>query len=303
MWDSIIIGGGSAGLSAALVLGRARRNVLLIDNNQPRNAPAKAAHGFFTQDGTSPLELLAIGRTQLLPYPSVKVINATVQTVAKGDNDFSITTTTGKQHSARTILLATGVRDVLPDIEGLADLWGNGVYHCPYCHGWEVRDQPLAIYGGGHANSIKHYLQLILNWSRDLVLCTNGDEITDEETLAWLQRWNIPVYTAPIARLEGNGDELQQIVFTNGESVARRGMFMGAPQEPRDDFGAQLGCEFTDMQGRRTLTVDMLGNTSVEGVYGAGDNSQMYQQIASAVASGSAAGAGINMRLIALDFA
>jgi thioredoxin reductase len=184
--DVIIVGAGPTGLSAALLLGRSRKHVLIIDSGKPRNAVSHAANGFLSRDGIAPSELLQIGREQLQKYETVrfqigKVIDVkSLETTLEKRDRFQVTLDTGEQLTARKLLLATGVTDKLPEIEGFAQLWGTSVFHCPYCHGWEVKDQPLAIYGKGETGF--EMAQHLTGWSHDLILCSDGDAgLSDEQ--------------------------------------------------------------------------------------------------------------------------
>ncbi len=186
MFDVIIVGAGPAGLSAALILGRCRRRVLVCDTGQPRNAAAHSLHGFLTRDGTEPGELLRIGREQLRHYETVEVRDIAVVDAVRKDDSFELTLEDGSHVNARKLLLASGVVDELPLIAGFAEFYGHGVYHCPYCDGWEVRDLPLAVYGPAmHGERLA--LELTA-WSSDIVLCTNGPANLDDETLLRLTR-------------------------------------------------------------------------------------------------------------------
>jgi alkyl hydroperoxide reductase subunit AhpF len=190
-YDVVVVGGGSAGLGAALVLGRSRRRTLVLDAGEPRNAPSSGVHGFFSRDGIPPQELLKIGREQLEPYPSVEVRSARV-TGAGGENgDFGVTLDNGEVARARKLLLATGVVDELPEKPGFREFWGRGVYHCPYCHGWEVRDRPLAVLNSGEGAAER--AAFIRNWSRDLVLLTDGPANLNAEGRRTLRALDIPV--------------------------------------------------------------------------------------------------------------
>lgn len=298
MYDAIVVGGGSAGLSAALVLGRARRRVVVIDGGAPRNAPAEAAHGFFTRDGTPPLELLALGRAQLEQFATVEIRRgeATDSRIVAGG--FEVTLADGARERARRLLLATGVRDELPEIPGLRELWGRGVYHCPYCHGWEVRDQRLAVYANGEM--ARHLAPLIRNWSADTVLLTDGPaelEAEDRERFAGL---GIVVREERIARVERDGDQLRGVVFEGGESLARDGLFVRTRIRPHTSLAEQLGCALTG-EGHipGLIAVDATQATNVPGVYAAGDVATMLQQVSTAVASGAMAAAMINHGLVA----
>ena len=290
--DAIIVGGGTAGLSAALLLGRSRRRVLVCHGGAPRNAPAAHSHSFFTRDGTPPLELLRIGREQLEPYDGVRLVEAEVLEVTGTEEGFIVALADGTRHHARKILLATGVYDELPPIEGLRELWGTGVIHCPYCHGWEVRDQPLAIRSDGEI--AVEFALLLKGWSDDIILCTDGPSTLIPSDRARLAAHGIAIREEPIARLEGEDGELRRIVFANGESIERRALFFRAPQQQRSDLPARLGCAFTD-DGK--VKVDEMMQTSVPGIYAAGDMTTPMQQVVMAAAAGSLAGVMMNVAI------
>jgi len=302
MFDVVIVGGGTAGLSAALMLGRSRRRVLLCDSGAPRNAPSPHAHSFFTRDGASPLELLDIGRAQLKQYDSVERKSCAVVDALRTEDGFNVVLDDGTSVAARRLLLATGVIDELPPIPGLAEMWGVSALHCPYCHGWEVRDEPLAVLGG-EAAGIEQVL-LIFNWSRDLVFCTNGAATLSDDDRGRLANRGIPVHEGRIARLEGTDGRLERIVFENGELLSRTALFLPPVQRQRSDLPAKLGCTLTrPLPTMEIIQVDAIGYTGVPGVYAAGDAASMMQQIALAAANGGTAGAMINRDLVMEDLA
>ncbi len=211
MLDCIIVGGGPAGLSAALILGRCRRRVLVCDAGRPRNLRAAAMHGFLTRDGIAPLDLLSIAREQLTAYPDVEVRTAEVTNAQFADGAFQIGLKTGEQFTSRTLILATGVTDELPQVVGLDQLYGKSVFHCPYCDGWEWRERPLAVYGRGDSGA--GLTATLSNWSRDLVLCTDGPhELSDEKQRA-LVEIGAKIITDRIERLEGEAGQLKSIYF------------------------------------------------------------------------------------------
>ncbi|HEX2203007.1 MAG TPA: NAD(P)/FAD-dependent oxidoreductase, partial [Longimicrobium sp.] len=265
MYDVVIVGGGVAGLSAALLLGRGRRKVLVFDGGAPRNAPAHEAHSFFTRDGTPPLELLRIGREQLAAY-DVEVRAGWVADAAREGEGFRVTAADGTEVTARRLLLATGVVDVLPEIEGLRERWGGAVFHCPYCHGWEVRGRPLAVLGRG--DDAMHLVKLLRGWTDDLVLCTDGPAGLDDDARAKLARHGVALREEPVVRLEGPGGRLERIVFASGEPLAREGILLRPPQRPASDLAERLGCE--RLPGGPLVTDPFL-QTTVPGVYVAGD--------------------------------
>lgn len=297
IFDVVVVGGGVAGLNAALVLGRSSRRTLVLDGGPPRNSASPAAHGFLTRDGTPPLELLRLGLKQLRPYGTVEVETVAATDIRAGDDGFEVTLDTGVKFKARRVLLATGVSDELPPIPGLAALWGTGVLHCPFCHGWEVRDRPLAVYGRGAAAF--EFTRLLLGWSRDLVLCSDGPAELDSDQRSRLERWGVGVREERVVRLEGGG-ELERIVFAGGAPIRRRALFIQPPQRPGSDLGTRLGCE--SLPGG-ALRVESDGQTTVQGVYAAGDAAATPQQLVMAAASGARAAIAIQKDLIAADFA
>jgi thioredoxin reductase len=293
-FDAVVVGGGTAGLSAALALGRATRRVLLASCGAPRNAPAHAAHNTFTRDGTPPAELVRIGRAQLAPY-DVAIRDECVIDAHPADNGYVITLPSGQLHT-RGIILASGVRDVLPDIPGFQELWGSGVFHCPYCHGWEVAKRPLGIYGKG--DDALHFVTLIRGWTNDLMLFTDGPSELAPDVTRKIRSHGITIREEKVQRLVGT-HELEAIVLDNGETIARAGLFIRPKQELRSDLAHKLGCEIT-AQGR--VHGDAVGRTSVARVYVAGDMGPGHQSVPSAAATGAVAGAGLNLELLAEDF-
>jgi len=254
-FDAIIIGGGTAGLSAALTLGRSRKRTLVCGSDAPRNAPSHEVHNFFTRDDTSPAELLRIGQEQLASYKSVQFQPETVVQACKRDNSFEVTLESGTQLEARRLLLATGVIDELPAIKGLQELWGVSALHCPNCHGWEVQDEPIALYGKGRVDF--DLCVLIKGWSNDLVLCTDGTADLTEEQRRLLVKHNIPVREEKIARFEGKDGQIETIVFADDQVLARTAMYLRAPQRQRSKLPELLGCDiengFVKVDGYGTL--------------------------------------------------
>jgi thioredoxin reductase len=296
--DVVIVGAGPAGLSAALMLGRCRRSVLVVDNARNRNAASHALHGFLTRDGTAPADFLRMARQELVKYDTValrsgEVVAAECQDAAGA---FCVTLASGERVLSRKLLLATGVADNLPDIRGFQELYGRSVFHCPYCDGWEVRDQPLAIYGRG-ARGVGVALELTA-WSRDLVLCTDGPSEVDAESLARLERNGIRVREECIASLEGDEGVLQRIVFKQGEPLDRRALFFTTGQYQRSDLLVRLGCEFND---KGTVRTGKYETTHLPGLFVAGDASRAVQWVVVAAAEGAEAAFAINTDLLKED--
>src|SRR5829696_3012379 len=306
-YDVVVVGGGSAGLSAALVLGRSRRRTLVLDSGEPRNAPSSGVHGFLSRDGIAPEELLRIGREQLEPYPSVEVRPARV-TGASGENgDFEVILDDGTLVRARKLVLATGVVDELPEKAGFEELWGRGVYHCPYCHGWEVRDRPLAVLNSGEGAAER--AAFIRNWSRDLVLLTDGPANLNEEGRRTLRALDIPVSEERISYLEGDpggaAGGLRRIHFEDGSSLEREGLFYVPPQRQGSELAEMLGCEIVAMgQAPAGVKADpTTRETTVAGVYVAGDAGNAVQSALLAAASGANAAFFVNHSLVADEVA
>ena len=291
-YDVVIVGGGFAGLSAALLLGRSRRRVLVSDTGKTRNAVAHESHGFFTRDGATPAELVRIGREQLRPYETVELCSVGVKAAKAHSKGFEITLDDETRIACRKLLLATGVVDEMPEIEGFKELWGKSIFHCPYCHGWEVRDQPLALFGG------IELAELLKGWSDDLVLCTDGATLSEDESRL-LSKNNIAIREERIVRVEGKNGQLENIVFANGETLARKAIFIRPKQHQHSVFAKQLGCEFTDFG---TVKVDDFGQTSVPGVYAGGDMIHPLQHISFAVSRGALAAVGMDRALRREDF-
>ena len=288
IYDVIIVGGGPAGLSAATILGRARRRVVIFDDGKYRNEASRGVHGFLTRDGIHPAELRRIAREQLARY-DVEILCNHVTAARREERGFVVTLDSGEVIHSRTLLLATGVRDHLPEIEGVDHFYGCGVFHCPYCDGWEVRDLPLAAYGrkaAGLAASLK-------NWSADVILCTAGPVNLKPDESANLERLGIRVYTQPVVRLEG-ADHLEQIALADGAVVPCRGLFFQTGQSQRCDIAADLGCSFTRKGAVRT---GRLERTNIPGLFVAGDASKDVQLAIVAAAEGAKAAIAINTAL------
>ena len=296
LFDAIVIGGGPAGLSAALALGRSRRRVLLAADGPTRNASTHAAQNVFTRDGTPPDELVRIGRAQLEPY-DVTFRNERAVDAEKTDTGVAVTFEDGDRFEARGLILATGVRDVLPDVPGFDELWGTGVFHCPYCHGWEVAGQPLALYN--RDASALDLARLIRGWSDDLILFTDGGEGLSDEDRAQIERNGITVRDERVERLQGKDGMLEAVVLRGGEAIPRAGLFVWPDQEQRSDLAMRLGCALTD-EGR--VEADEYGRTHVAGVFVAGDAGPNPQAVAPAAASGTTAGAMLNHDLLEHEF-
>jgi thioredoxin reductase len=265
MFDVIIAGGGPAGLSAALVLGRARRRVLMCDSGEPRNAVTGAMHGFLSRDGLDPAELRRIAGEELRRYPTVEQRSGTIATAQSEGGRFAVTLAGGAEEVAAKLVLATGLVDGLPAIPGLEPLWGRAAFHCAYCDAFERSDQPLAVIESG-ANAGFYALQ-IRGWSPDVVLCTNGSAELSGEDRARLAAHGIPVREEPIASLEAAG-EGARIAFSDAPPLERHAIFIRPPTRQRSNLAAQLGCKALE---DGSIEVNDFGQTGVPGVLAAGD--------------------------------
>ena len=297
-YDCLVVGGGPAGLSGALMLGRCLRSVLVCDAGRPRNAQSAGLHGYLTRDGIRPTEFLQLANEEVRRYSTVEFHHGEIVDLKRTPGGFTATDAGGLQFSARKLLLTTGVVDELPGIEGLYELYGRSVHHCPYCDGWEWRDQPLAVYGRGEAGS---GLALALTvWSNDVVLCTDGPGELSPKEEEGLARAGIEVREDPIARLEGRDGLLERVVFASSEALPRSALFFSTGQHQRSHFAAKLGARFNE---KGTVDTGTCESTNVPGLYVAGDASKQAQFVIIAAAEGSEAGMAINKALLRDDLA
>jgi thioredoxin reductase len=291
-YDVAVVGGGAAGLRAALVLGRARRRVAVVDAGTPRNAPATHMHGFLSRDGMPPGDLLAAGRAEARRY-GVELVDDRVVELTGG---FTLRLAGGRSLRARRLLLATGAVDELPDIPGARERWGRDFLHCPYCHGWEVRDQPLGVLGSGPA-SVEH-AHLLREWSDDIVFFAHTYPVGDAERAVLAAR-GVEVVDGPVARFSVVRDRLQAVELEDGRVVPRSAVFARPALRPRDDrLIGSLGCE-VDEGG--FVGVDPTGRTSVPGIWAAGNVCNPRAQVVTAAGEGSAAAITLNADLVEQD--
>lgn len=299
-WDVVIVGAGPAGLSAALVLGRAKRRVLLCDKGTPRNWASRRLHGFITRDGIDPKEFRALAHDELARYERVKlrfeqVVGATPLDAGTG---FSVKFARGTVVRTRKLLLATGVIDHLPSVPGLKERFGLSVFQCPYCHGWEFRDRAVAVYGRGKRGL--EMARAMTAWTSDIVLCTDGPSELTPAAERQLRRNGIELRTSRIARLDGRRGQLSQVVFHNGQALARDALFFDTPSSEQSALARAIGCEYGEDGGVRC---GQYSATSVPGVYAAGNITRDVQLAIVAAAEGTKAAFGINRALTREDFA
>lgn len=290
MYDVVIAGGGPAGLSAALVLGRCRRRVLVCDAGTPRNAASQALHGYLTRDGTPPLELLRLAREELAPY-AIEFRQVLVTDVLRVDERFEVTLAERERIHAHSVLLATGVRDQLPAVPGLDACYGISVHHCPYCDGWEHSGESIVVIGNGASGA---GLSLSLKtWTARVVLCTNGLPRLSRAQREQLKAHGIAVRPDRLTHIEHSDGHVQRVVF-GSDGIDCDAIFFSSAQAQQSDLARRLGCEFTR---KGTVKTDHLGETCVPGIYVVGDASRDVQFAIVAASEGAKAGVAINKAL------
>jgi thioredoxin reductase len=290
-FDAVIVGGGPAGLSAALNLGRARKRVLLCDAGPRRNAAAGHIHGFVTRDGTPPAEFRRIGREQLAPYAQVQVQDVQVERIGGTSGAFELQLSSGLAVAARRILLCTGMVDELPGIDGLRPLWGRSIFICPYCHGWEVQDRRFGVLVPEAAHL--EYALLLRGWSRHVTVLTDGRYAVPAEMQSRLVAAGVSVEPRPITRLAAKGDQLDRVEFAQGDPLPLDVLFTRPPQ--RQVAVVQTLGLALDAHGY--VQVDEHRRTSLPGLYAAGDLATPMQSAAGAAAAGALAAALLNHEL------
>ena len=304
--DAAVIGGGAAGLNGALMLARSRRSVVVIDGGAPRNAAARAVHGLLGHDGTPPADLVRKGREEVRRYGG-RVVRGDVASArpaapsVEGDLRFVVTLADGRCVRARRLLVATGLRDVLPEVPGLAGQWGRGVVHCPYCHGWEVRDEPVGVLAVGPASL--HHAVLFRQLTDDLVYFANGTELDRDARDRFAAR-GIRVVDPPVAGIEtGEDGSIAAVRLTDGRRVPRRVVAVATRMVARTDGLEELGLPVQDLPGGmgRQIVSGMAGSTEVPGVWVAGNATDPTAQVGASAAAGALAGAHLNADLVAAD--
>jgi len=296
-YDVIIVGGSYAGLSAAMALGRSLRKVLVIDSGWPCNRQTPHSHNFITHDGEIPAVIAAKAKEQVLQYETITFHQGLAVAGTKQESGFTIITAAGGEFSARKLLFATGIKDLMPAIPGFAECWGITVIHCPYCHGYEVRHQKTGIMANGDIGF--EFTKLVSNWTNDLTLFTNGKSTLTLEQTAKLQKHNIPVIETEITGFEHTNGQLKQVHFKDGSVKTMKAMYAKIPFVQHCDIPVQLGCVLNE---HGFITVDNFQKTSVPGVYAAGDNATGMRAVALATAAGGMAGIVINKELVEESF-
>jgi thioredoxin reductase/SAM-dependent methyltransferase len=299
-FEVAVLGGGAAGLSAAVVLGRARRSVVVIDAGSPRNAPAEGVHGFLTRDGISPLELVEIGRKEVEHYGGL-IMRATAVAARSTDHGFEVSLDSGESVAARRLLVTTGLTDELPDIPGLADRWGRDVVHCPYCHGWEMRDQPIGVLAT--SEWAVHQALLFRQLTADVIVFQHTAPALTAEQSAELAAWEIPVIDGAVAALEVADDRITGLRLADGTVVSRSAVAVAPRLVANSGVLARLGIKTSPhpMGFGESIPADPTGLTAVPGVWVAGNVTDLMAQVVTSADAGVMAAAAINGDLIAED--
>ena len=293
-YDVVVIGGGAAGLSAAMVLSRAQRKVLVVDAGEPRNAPAPHMHGFLSRDGMPPRELLAVGRREVKAYGG-EFIDGRVETVTRDGDQFTVALRGVVRVAARRLLVATGLRDELPNVGGLRERWARDVLHCPYCHGYEVRGQRFGVLGW--SSEAVRYAQVVRQWSADVVLFSPPGDLCDDEC-EQLSARGIEIVEGHVERVMVDNDQLQGVALTDGRSIARDVVFVPPQFVPNNEVFVQLDCAIDDAGW---VVTDGSGQTSVAGVWAAGNARNPRAQVITAAGEGSSAAIAVNADLVDED--
>ena len=297
IFDVIIVGGSYSGLSAGLALGRSLRTVLIIDSGKPCNIQTPHSHNFLTQDGKTPNEISVLARQQVEKYDTVKIITQVATAGSKTESGFEIQTDAGQTFKARKLIFATGIKDIMPAVKGFAACWGISVIHCPYCHGYEVRNEQTGILGNGEY--AYEFSPFILNWTKNLRVFTNGPSSLSPDQASKLRNRNIKLVENEIEELIHTKGHLEKIIFKDGTSTSVKALYARTAFEQHSSIPEALGCELTE---DGYIKIDQFQKTSVEGVFACGDNTTRMRSVANAVAMGALAATVVNKEIIFEDF-
>lgn len=297
LFDAIIIGGSYSGLAAGMALGRALRNILIIDEGRPCNIQTPHSHNFLTQDGKTPQQIATLAREQVANYQTIRFIDGRVTHAAKTGTGFQLHTGSGETFEARKLIFATGIRDIMPAIEGYAACWGVSVLHCPYCHGYEVKHQTTGILSNGDHGF--EFASLIFNWTKDLTLFTNGPSTLKTDHSAKIKSHGIRIVEAEILKIAHSNGQIQSIIFKDGTTYPLKVLYARSSFEQHCEIPQALGCELTE---EGYIKVDVQQKTTVPGVYACGDNTTRMRSVANAVGMGTTTGAMVNREIVLEDF-
>ncbi|KFF24570.1 NAD(P)/FAD-dependent oxidoreductase [Chryseobacterium vrystaatense] len=296
-YEVIIIGGSYAGLSAGMSLGRSLRNTLIIDSGKPCNRQTPHSHNFITHDGKTPKEISELAREQVEAYDTVKFYEGSVVKLRRINAEFEAEISTGEKFYAKKLILASGLKDIMPDITGFTECWGISVLHCPYCHGYEVRNEVTGILSDGDMGF--DFSKLVYNLTKDLFLLTNGKSVLSSEQKLKLAENNISLVEDEVEKIEHNNGDISKIIFRTGKEISLKALYAKVPFQQNIDVSGDLGCELTE-QG--FIKVDFMQKTNIPGVFACGDNVTMMRSVATAVAQGNFTGAVVNKELVEEEF-
>ncbi len=292
-FDIIIIGGSYAGLAAAMALGRALRNVLVIDSGKPCNRQTPHSHNFLTQDGKTPKEISTLAKQQVSAYNTISFFDGFATKGLKTDKGFEIQTEMADNFSATKLVFATGIKDIMPEIVGFSECWGISVLHCPYCHGYEVKNEITGILGNGEYGF--EFSKLISNWTKDLTLFTNGASTLTDEQKSELEKHSIEIVEKEIKELEHLNGYLKNIIFEDGSKQIVKAIYTRLPFEQNFTIAEQLGCELTE---DGYIKIDAFQKTTTKNVFACGDNATRMRTVANAIAMGTLTGMTVNKELV-----
>ena len=292
-YDTIIVGGSYAGLATAMALGRALRKVLVIDSGNPCNQQTPHSHNFLTNDGKTPKEITGIACQQVQQYKTVDFLSAFVTSGRKTESGFVVETESNETFAAKKLVFATGIKDSMPDRPGFAECWGISVLHCPYCHGYEVRQQKTVILANG--NDAVELATLISNWTDDLTVYTNGKSTLSEQQEQKLQQHNIHINENKIEKLEHRNGYVERILLKDGFNATVKAIYARLPFVQHSTVPQMLGCELTP---EGYIKTDPAQRTTVPGIFACGDNTTRMRTVANAVAMGTTTGMMLNKELI-----
>lgn len=296
-FEVIIIGGSYAGLSAAMALGRSLRKTLVIDAGKPCNRQTPHSHNFLTQDGSTPKEISEIAKSQITTYDSIKFYDGLAVSGKRKNGAFEISTLKGDNFTAKKLIFAAGIKDLMPNIKGFSECWGISVVHCPYCHGYEIRNKKTAIIANGERAF--HLASLVNNLTKEIAIITSGAKDFEKEQLEKLKQHKIQIIEKEISSIKHRNGHVEDIVFKDGSTENFECAYAAIPFELNSNIPKELGCNLTEDE---LIEVNFMQQTTQEGIFACGDNSSMMRSVALAVSSGNIAGAVVNGELTKENF-